>query len=154
MPDSAPGAKAVFEKFRRKKGERFLFLRRRYLSLTSRGCDWALGTGDRTPAHTRGSGTPPPSHTKYYPNYHLHSGLRIRSRIRSDPDLFGRIRIRILSVLWQCKVVYTRKKYFKNRGFTHFQVNFSIFSDKNYHHSNIRRNMFDVKKILMFELIL
>jgi len=35
----------------------------------------------------------------------------------------------------------------ENRGFTHFQVNFSIFLDKNNHHSNIRRNMFDVKKI-------
>jgi len=33
-------------------------------------------------------------------------------------------------------------------------VNFSIFSDKNNHHSNIRRNMFDVKKMLMLELVL
>ena len=65
----------------------------------------------------------------------------------SDPDPN-------LSVLWLCKVVKTRKKYFNNRGFTHFQVNFSIFSDKNNYHSNIRRNMFDVKKNLMFELIL
>ena len=46
------------------------------------------------------------------------------------------------------------KKCFKIRGFTHFQVNFSFFSDKN-NHSNIRRNMSDVrKKNLMFELIL
>ena len=50
--------------------------------------------------------------------------------------------------------LYTQGKSFKNKGFTHFQVNFSIFSDKNNLHSNIRRNMFDVKKILMFELIL
>jgi len=63
----------------------------------------------------------------------------------SDPENYHRIRI--LSVLWQCKVVKTRKNIFKNGGFTHFQVNFSIFSDKNDHHSNIRRNMFDVKKI-------
>jgi len=62
-----------------------------------------------------------------------------------DPENFRRIRN--LSVLWQRKFVYARKKYFKNIGFTHFQVNFSIFSDKNYHHSNIRTNMFDVKKI-------
>ena len=36
-----------------------------------------------------------------------------------------------------------------NRAFTgtHFQVNFYIFSDKNNHDSNIRRNMFDVKKL-------
>jgi len=67
--------------------------------------------------------------------------------LKPDPENFHRIRIRILSVLWQCKVVKTRKKYFKNRAFTHFQVNFSIFSDKNNHHSNIRRNLIDVKKI-------
>jgi len=71
-----------------------------------------------------------------------------------DPENFHHIRIWILTVLWQCKVVKTRKKYLKNRGFTHFQVNFSIFSDKNNNHSNIRRNMFDVNKILMFKLIL
>jgi len=60
-----------------------------------------------------------------------------------DPEIFH-IRIRILSVHWQCKVVpINKEKYFKNRGFTHFQVNFSIFSDKINHHSNIRRNMFD-----------
>ena len=60
-----------------------------------------------------------------------------------NPEYFYRIRIRIwiLSVLWQCKVVYTRKKYFKNRGFTHFQVIFSIFSDKNNHRSHTRRNI-------------
>jgi len=46
------------------------------------------------------------------------------------------------------------EKIFKNISFTDFQGNFSIFSDKNNHHSNIRRNMFDVKKNLMFELIL
>ena len=45
------------------------------------------------------------------------------------------------------------KIFFLNRGFTHFQINFSIFQIKNNHHSNIRRNMFDVKKIKMFELI-
>ena len=44
--------------------------------------------------------------------------------------------------------------FFLNGALTHFQVIFSIFSDKNNHHSNIRRNMFDVKKDLMFELIL
>ena len=33
-----------------------------------------------------------------------------------------------------------------NRAFTHFQVDFSIFSDKNIHHSNIKRNLIDVKK--------
>ena len=58
------------------------------------------------------------------------------------------IRIQIQSVLWQCYVVKIKKKYFKNRTFTHFHENFSIFSDKNNHHSNIRRNMFDVKKNL------
>jgi len=63
------------------------------------------------------------------------------------------IRIWILSVLWQCEVVKAREKYLKNRAFAHFQVNFSIFSDKN-HHSNIIRNMFDVKEIYIFELIL
>jgi len=33
-------------------------------------------------------------------------------------------------------------------------VNFSFFLDKNNHHSNIRRNMFDAEKMLMLELIL
>ena len=72
----------------------------------------------------------------------------------SDPDLFGWIRIRKISIGSGSylyfgnvpKVVKTRKKYFKNRAFTHFQVSFSIFSDKNNLHSNIRRNMFDVRK--------
>ena len=43
-----------------------------------------------------------------------------------DPENFHRIRIRIriLPVLWQCQVVWKRKKYFKNRAFTHFQVHF------------------------------
>ena len=63
-----------------------------------------------------------------------------------DQENFHRIRIRIrtLSVLWLCKVVKTRKIDFKNRAFTHFQVNFPIFPDKNNHHSNIRRNLIDV----------
>ena len=71
--------------------------------------------------------------------------------LEPDPENF--LQIRILSVLCQCKVVWTRTKYFKNRGFTHFQVNFSKFSDKNNHHSNIRRNMFDVKNSVWLDTI-
>jgi len=55
----------------------------------------------------------------------------------SDPENFHWIR------MWSW---INKEKYFKNRAFTHFQVNFSIFSDKNNHHSNIRRNMIDVRK--------
>jgi len=55
--------------------------------------------------------------------------------------------IRILSVLWQCKVVKTRSKYFKIRAFTHFQANFPFFQIKIItYHPNIRRNMFDGEK--------
>jgi len=50
--------------------------------------------------------------------------------------------------------VYTQGINILNRSFSHFQMNFSIFSDKNNHPSNIRKNMFDVKKNFMFELIL
>ena len=75
-------------------------------------------------------------------------GSRIRSRKISTGSVSGSYRY----LLWQCKVVKTRKKYFKNRTFTHFQVNFSIFQIKII--SNIGRNMFDVNKIQMFEFIL
>ena len=74
-----------------------------------------------------------------------------------DPNLSGRIRIRKIftgsgSYQYFGNVkLYKQGKFFKNKGFTHFQVNFSIFSDNN-PHSNIRRNMFDVKKFFMFEL--
>ena len=43
--------------------------------------------------------------------------------------------------------LYKQGKNTLKRAFTHFQVNFSIFSDKKNHLSNIRRNMFDLKKI-------
>ena len=52
----------------------------------------------------------------------------------ADPDLFGQIRI----------IFSGSFRYF---GYVKFQVNFSILSDKNNHHSNNRRNMIDVKKI-------
>jgi len=38
--------------------------------------------------------------------------------------------------------------YKQGKNILKIEVNFSIFSDKNNHHSNIRRNMFDVKKNL------
>ena len=60
------------------------------------------------------------------------AGLWIRIRIRIF--LIGSwkfYRIRILSVLWLCRYTCINKgKIFKNRAFTHFQVNFSIFSGK------------------------
>ena len=71
-----------------------------------------------------------------------------------EPDLENFHRIRILSVLWQCKVVKTRKKYFKNRAFTHFQVNFSIFSEKKIIIQISEEICLMWEKILMFELIL
>ena len=74
-------------------------------------------------------------------SFMFNPGLRIRT-------FFDWIRIRKIStgsgsvsVLRQCKVVKTKEKIFKNLAMAHFQVNFSIFSDKNNHHSNIRRNM-------------
>ena len=74
-----------------------------------------------------------------------------------NPDLFGWIRIiftRFGSVsgsgsyryFGNVKLNKQGKNILKIEFFTHFQLNFSIFSDKNNHHSNIRRNMFDVKK--------
>ena len=90
---------------------------------------------------------------------HLYwSSFNSELRIRSDPDLFGRIR-KIFAGSGSCRYfgkvkLYKQRKNILNRGFTHFKENFSIFSDKNNHHSNSRRNMFDVKKIQMFELIL
>ena len=45
----------------------------------------------------------------------------------ADPENFHQIRIRILSVLWLCKVKLTRKKYLKNRAFTHI---FQFFQAK------------------------
>ena len=86
-----------------------------------------------------------------------------------DQDLFCRIRIRKIFTdpdpyphpdpigtlaMYSC---INKEKYFKNRGFTHFQVNFSIFSDKNNHHSMIQileEICLMCQKILMFELIL
>ena len=78
----------------------------------------------------------------------------IKTRV-ADPDLFGRIRIIFAGSGSYRYFGYVKLyKQGKNRAFTHFQVNFFIYSDKNNQHSNIRRNMFDVQKILMFELIL
>ena len=62
----------------------------------------------------------------------FHPGLRIRTFLVGSGSGAGFGKFppdprRILSVLWQCKVVKIRKKYFLNRAFTHFQVNFSLF---------------------------
>ena len=75
------------------------------------------------------------------------------------PDLFCKTRNRIwkiftgsvgiLSVLRLCKVVWKRKKYFKNRAFTNFQVNFLHFQVKKNLHSNIWRNLIDMEKNLV-----
>jgi len=43
-----------------------------------------------------------------------------------DPDSY----LDPIGILAKVKLFKTRKKYFKNRALTHFQVNFSIFSDK------------------------
>ena len=78
-----------------------------------------------------------------------------------DPVLFGWNRVRkIFAVsrsyrylLCLFKVVgINKEKIFKNRGECIFRGIFLFFQGKN--HSNIRRNLIDVKEILMFEWFL
>ena len=73
-------------------------------------------------------------------------------RIRADPGLSGRIRIRkILTGSGSYRyfgnvMLYKQgKKYFKNRVFKHFQVNFSIFSGEKNQHQNILRNLIEFR---------
>ena len=93
-----------------------------------------------------------------YQNYFTHHLVRVAD---PDPDLFARIQIRKIltgSVSYRyfgnVKLYKQGKNMLKIEVIHIFRSIFCIFPEKNNHHSNIRRNMFDVKNILMFELIL
>ena len=78
-------------------------------------------------------------------------------RIRSDPDLFGGSRSRIrktftgsVSGSYRYPTLAMGSCINKETHIYTFSGEFFHFFDKNNHHSNIRRNMFDVKKNLDF----
>ena len=75
---------------------------------------------------------------------------------KPDPDLLGRSRIRKIFTgsyryFGYVKLYTQGKNILKIESLHIFRSIFPFFQEKKNHHSNIGRNLIDVKKLLMFE---